>query len=100
MRAQLKTFLVSAAILLAGVAGFLILKATKPVPPEKEATRVRPIVRVMDVKAGDFRATIEESGTVEPKITLELTAEVFRKNSICFQQLEDRILCEEGRAHH
>ena len=76
MRAQLKTFLVSAAILLAGVAGFLILKATKPVPPEKEATRVRPIVRVMDVKAGDFRATIEESGTVEPKITLELTAEV------------------------
>ena len=39
MSARLKTFVISVAILLAGVGGFMILKATKPVPPEKEAAR-------------------------------------------------------------
>jgi RND family efflux transporter MFP subunit len=76
MSARIKTAIISVAILAAGVAGFLVLKATKPIPPEKEATRVRPIVRVMQVKTEDFRATIEENGTVEPKTTLEITAEV------------------------
>jgi multidrug efflux system membrane fusion protein len=76
MSARLKTFVISVAILLAGVGGFMILKATKPVPPEKEAARVRPIVRVMEVKTGEYRATITESGTVEPKTTVEITAEV------------------------
>lgn len=76
MSAQLKTLIISVAVLSAGVAGFMLLKATKPAPPVKEATKVRPIVRVMTVKTGEFRATIEESGTVEPKITVEITAEV------------------------
>ncbi len=76
MSARVKTAIISVAIVAGGVAGFLALKATKPIPPEKEATRVRPIVRVMEVKTGDFRAAIEENGTVEPKTTLEITAEV------------------------
>ncbi|MDQ7784525.1 MAG: efflux RND transporter periplasmic adaptor subunit [Desulfomonilaceae bacterium] len=76
MSARIRTAVICLGILAVGLAGFLGLKATKPTPPEKEATRVRPIVRVMEVKTDDFRATIEENGTVEPKTTLEITAEV------------------------
>ena len=76
MKSRIITVLVSIAILLIGVAGFLILKATKPAPPEKAVDRVRPIVRVMEVKKGPYTAVVEESGNVEPKTSLEITAEV------------------------
>jgi RND family efflux transporter MFP subunit len=72
----LKTFIISAGIILVGVAGFVVLKATKPAPPEKKSDRARLIVRVMPVKTEDVQATVEESGTVEPKTTLDVTAEV------------------------
>ncbi|MFC1835920.1 efflux RND transporter periplasmic adaptor subunit [Thermodesulfobacteriota bacterium] len=76
MNPKLKALLISVAIVLVGVAGFMILKITKPVPPEKTTARPRAIVRVIDVKKGDFRALIEENGNVEPKTMLDITAEV------------------------
>jgi RND family efflux transporter MFP subunit len=76
MGPRLKTFIISIAVILAGVAGFATLKATKPVPPEKEEEKARQIVRVIEVKKEDVPALVEESGTVEPKTTIHLTAEV------------------------
>ena len=76
MGPRLKTFIISIAVILAGVAGFATLKATKPVPPEKEQDKARQIVRVIEVKKEDVPALVEESGTVEPKTTIHLTAEV------------------------
>ncbi|MEJ2717672.1 MAG: HlyD family efflux transporter periplasmic adaptor subunit, partial [Deltaproteobacteria bacterium] len=72
----MKTFLISTAIILAGVTGFVTLKATKPVPPQKEEEKAHPIVRVINVKTEDVRAFVEETGTVQPKTTIDLTAEV------------------------
>ncbi len=96
MAARARTAVISLAILAAGVAGFLALKATKPSPPEKESTRVRPIVRVMEVKTGDFRAAIEESGTVEPKKTLEMTAEVSGRIVYVSKSLKIGFFVKEG----
>jgi RND family efflux transporter MFP subunit len=76
MSHRLRTFIVSAGVILLGVAGFLALKATKPPPPERKSGKARLIVRVMKVKKENVRAMIEESGTVQPKTVLDVTAEV------------------------
>ncbi len=76
MGSRMKTLGVCLAILATGAVGFGALKMTKPAPPQAPAEAGRPLVRVMDVTLGDFRATIEESGTVAPKTVLDLTAEV------------------------
>jgi len=76
MKSRLTTVLVSLGVIALGVAGFVVLKLTKPAPPEKKSARVRPIVRVMEARKQDFRSLIEESGTVEPKTVLDVTAEV------------------------
>ena len=76
MKSRLITVFMSIGIILIGLVGFLILKATKPAPPEKKVDRVRPIVRVMEVEKGPYTAVVEESGNVEPKTSLDITAEV------------------------
>ena len=44
MNPRLKIALASVGVLLVGVAGFAMLKATKPEPPAKEAEQVRAVV--------------------------------------------------------
>lgn len=63
-------------ILLAGTVGFITLKLTKPMPPEKRVVQARALVRVMTVQKEDMRAIVEESGAVRPKTELDIIAEV------------------------
>lgn len=76
MSTAVRSGLISVLIILLGVGGFILLKATKPPPPEKESAVAVPIVRVMDVKKKDIRAEVVESGNVQPKTILDLITEV------------------------
>jgi RND family efflux transporter MFP subunit len=76
MNPRIKIALASIGMLLLGVGGFMALKATKPEPPAKEAEQVRAVVRVQKIETGEFTATIAESGTVAPKTSIDITAEV------------------------
>ncbi len=79
MNAAVRSGLISLLIILLGVGGFVLLKATKPPPPEREATAVAPIVRVLEVKKQDITAEVVESGNVQAKTVLDLITEVSGK---------------------
>ena len=79
MNAALRSGLISVLIILLGIGGFILLKKTKPAPPEKESAAAVPIVRVLQVEKEDIRAEVVESGNVQPKTILDLITEVSGK---------------------
>lgn len=96
MKSIIKTVLISLLIIAAGAAGFAALKATKPVPPKKETEKIRPLVRVMEVEKGEYRAVIEESGNVEPKTSLEITSEVSGRITKVSENLQVGYFVKQG----
>ena len=79
MTHRLRIVLTCMAVILSGILGFAALVATKPAQPVKEAATARTAVQVERVTLGEYTALIRETGTVQPKTSLDIVAEVSGK---------------------
>ena len=72
-----KTFLISAVILIAGVAFTWVIFSTEPIAQREGSTRKTPmLVETIPVDVGNFTPFIEAMGTVIPSRSIQLQARV------------------------
>ncbi len=73
---RLRSFIIAAGILVAGVIGMLILAGLRPDPPRDEPVIQAPVVEIVNVTASSGQLTISGNGTVSAARNVNLSAEV------------------------
>jgi len=69
-------FFVSIAILGFGIASFILLRALKPVPEQRDPTELIPIVQSIPLQHRDSSLLIEGNGMVMPKTAISIQSQV------------------------
>jgi len=69
-------FFVSIAILGAGVASFILLKALKPVPEQRDQAELIPLVQTTPLEYRDSPLLIEGNGIITPRASITVSSQV------------------------